>query len=137
MFNDMIRRCELVEIPIAATAARTLSLFQPSQNLIGRRVRIYAVSAYTATQLAVSPSGRTVIPNADAVNLTVNFIKDSNDIFDNSHPYYELVRANMSGWVTLFQPVEVTLEKCYLQVMAAGTLATTQSALIRINYELL
>lgn len=135
MNNLLIKKSELVEIYIAATAAGSVSLFRPSQNLIGKKIRVYGLAAYTASQIAVAPSGRTVIPNADAVNLVVNLVENANDSSIDAHPYYDLIRANVGGFVTLVEPRIFDIDKCFLQGMAAGTLATTQSALINIYYE--
>ncbi len=135
MNNLLIHRSELIEIPIVATAARSTCIFNPAQNMIGRKVRVYGFVGYCVTQLAVSPTGRTVIPAADPANLLVTLVKDANDQFINNQPYYDIIRANVGGFVTLMKPEIVTLEKCFLTVVAAGTLATTQSAMVNVYYE--
>ncbi len=136
MYNDLIKKVELVEIPLTGgVGARQVSLFQPAQNLIGKKIRVYSIVAYSAAQIAVSPTGRTVIAAADAVNLVVNMVENGSDSSIDAQPYFDLIRANVGGFVTLVEPRIFDLDKCFVKVVAAGTLATTQSALIRINYE--
>jgi len=111
--------------------------FDDIPNLSRNNIVLYGIEAFTAAQLAKTSLGQTVIADADKVNLIVT-LKDTNNVeFVYQIPYSDLIRSANGGFVAMLEPKIINLTECYVQLVAAGTVAASQVALFNFYYDLI
>jgi hypothetical protein len=138
MNNLIIKKSQIVEAQFTTGIVLNNKYnFTEIPNLSANNLIIYGIECYTAAQLAKTPSGNTTIANADAINVIVTFRNTKKEEFVYQMPVYSLIRANNGGFVTMFKPQLVNLTDCYVQVVAAGTLATNQSVAFNLYYDVI
>ncbi len=140
MNNLIIKNSQLVQAVItsAAPAYGQTCYFEDIPNISKGNVALYGLEAYTAAQMAVSPSGNAVIAAADAINIGVTLVTtDSNFKQVENQPYYNFIRSNNAGFVVLLNDIKIDLTKCFITINASGTLAQNQVVLFNLYYRLL
>lgn len=138
MNNLIIKKSQIVEAQFTTGIVLNNKYnFTEIPNLSANNLIIYGIECYTATQLAKTPTGNTCIAAADAINVIVTFRNTKKEEFVYQMPVYSLIRANNGGFVTMFKPQLVNLTDCYVQVVAAGTLATNQSVAFNLYYDVI
>lgn len=138
MNNLIIKKSQIVEAQFTTGIVLNNKYnFTEIPNLSANNLIIYGIECYTDAQLAKTPSGNTTIADADAINVIVTFRNTKKEEFVYQMPVYSLIRANNGGFVTMFKPQLVNLTDCYVQVVAAGTLATNQSVAFNLYYDVI
>lgn len=134
-------RQDLLEIPIDNTpAAGNQYKFQLTQNnyLNKPDVMIYGLEVVSAAEMAVSPTGRTVIPAVDVPNLILNiFQRGQTTQFGRNYPATRLRPSLYDGITQYFNPKAIDLNLSYVQMVAAGTMANGQSICLNVYYKII
>lgn len=135
MYNVTTVRSQLVEAKITGTpAVGDQYNFSQVNNLDYRQVEVYAIEAFTRSQLAVSEFGSTLITQAAAANLTVTLFEGSNKKIDNM-PLLNMVRAVNSGLIWDIQPFTINLTECFIRLNATAGLLVNEAAVFAIHYK--
>jgi hypothetical protein len=125
----------LVTAKITATPAAGLEFtFQNIPEISKNNIEVYAIEAVTASQLAKSRDGSTVIAAAGALNVTVSIIDSENRTVLQDYPYYNLVRANTGGLFFLTDFWKVNLTECKIRLNAATSLNVNEVAVFILHY---
>lgn len=101
--------------------------------VINKGARLTGIVAFTATQLAVTPSGRPVVPAAGAPSIVVSFF-DKNEEVIKEIPYIQMVSSSNGGLVRLTNIVP-NFTKCKIKLVSATGLTVGQSAYFGLIYE--
>lgn len=121
----------LVELNFAAApAAGTKTYFLDIPFL--RDKYIYGIETVTASQMAVSPTSKAMITQANSLTGALTLVQKSTEIFFQT-PMALLITNFNSGIVKEFSPVQLDLQKSYVQVFSAG-IAATESVCFNFIY---
>jgi hypothetical protein len=137
MNNLVIKRSQLVEFQVTGTPT-TLKRYAPIPvpNLSRNNIVLYGIEVFTADQLSDTPSGNVVIPSVRQNQAVVTFVDVNKDQFIYNFPIFSGIRANVGGFVTLFQPRLINLTDCYLQLTDATGIAGDQVVAVNLYYQL-
>lgn len=109
--------------------------FENIPDIATGNIEVYGIECYTAAQIAVTPEGQAVVPSADSVNLSFTLVTTDNNYKQvENQPYYNGIRSLNGGFIIPLNNIRIDLTKCYITVLAAGTLAVNQSALFNLYY---
>lgn len=138
MNNLVIKRSQIVEFQITGTPT-TLRRYAPVviPNLSRNNIILYGIECYTADQLAVTPSGNTVIPTLTADQVTLTLVDTNKDQFIYNTPIYSLIRANVGGFVTIMKPRLINLQDCFISLTQAAGITTEQVVAFNFYYQLI
>ena len=138
MNNLVIKRSQIVEFQITGTPT-TLRRYAPIviPNLARNNIILYGIECYTADQLALTPSGNTVIPTLTSDQVTLTLVDTNKDQFIYNTPIYSLIRANVGGFVTIMKPRLINLQDCFISLTSAAGLATDQVVAFNFYYQLI
>jgi len=132
-------RQDLLEIPIDNTPAQGNQYkFQLTQNnfLNVPDVIIYGIEVLSTTEMAVSPTGRTLITAANVPNLILNiFERGQTTQFGRNYPATRLRPSLYDGITQYFNPRPIDLNLSYVQMVAAGTMASGESICLNVYYK--
>ncbi len=138
MYNLAIDQSQLVEARITGDPAASKRYnFTEIPNLSRLNIVLYALEVYSATQLAVSPGGRTVIAAADVDKIVITLKNIGNIQFMYQMPYFSLIRGNNGGFVAMIKPQIINLTDCYMQLTSPTGLAADEVAMINFYYKTL
>lgn len=140
MNNLIIKNSQLVQAVIisSAPAYGQTYYFEDIPNISKGNIALYGIEAYSASQMAVSPTGNTVVSAANSLNLSVTLVTTENNFKQiENQPYYNFIRSNNAGFVVLLNAIRIDLTKCFITINAAGTLAQNQVALFNLYYSLI
>lgn len=140
MNNLIIKNSQLVQAVVtnATPAYGQTYFFQDIPNISKGNIALYGIEAYSATQMATSPTGNTVISQANCIGLSVSLVTTKNNFKQiEDQPYYNFIRSVNSGFVVLLNAIRIDLTKCYITILNAGTIAQNQVALFNLYYSLL
>ena len=129
--QPIIEKSYLVELGLGTPAANAQRNFAFIPQLEGSE--IYAIQAFTSTQVAVSPSGATVITAAGAASLALTFSVGSNqDLF--LVPYYDLVSGNNAGFIRMINNKKLNLTKSFVTMLTATNLNVNEAIILNFIY---
>lgn len=131
MTQPIIEKSYLVELNLGTPAANSQKNFAFIPQLEGSQ--IYAVQAFTAAQIAVAPSGATVIAAAGAASLALTFCVGSDQDFY-LFPYYDLISANNAGFIRMINNKKLNLTKSFVTMFTATNLNANESILLNFIY---
>jgi hypothetical protein len=97
-----------------------------------REVYICGIEVFDANQLAISPSGKTVV--TDLKGLTLTLMDKFNMEMLYQYPTFDLNPANVGGFYRDFKPFFLQLTKSYISVLDATTVSANQSVMLNIFY---
>ena len=97
-----------------------------------REVYICGLEIFDSNQLAISPSGKTVVPTLDG--LTITLMDKYNMEMVYQYPAFDLNPANVGGFYRDIKPFFLQLTKSYITVLDATTVAANQSVMLNIFY---
>ena|SRR5690606_14272990 len=138
MNNLIIGKSQLVEAPIIPNPAFGLqAFFADIPNISKGNIKLYGIEAYSATQVATSPNGLTVIAAVDVPLLLVTLVTVKNEKIMEDTPYFDLIRANNGGFITLLNNYQIDLTKCYVKLQGGGTMSQNDTMLFNLYYDLI
>lgn len=97
-----------------------------------REVYICGIEIFDSNQLAISPSGKTVVPTLDG--LTITLMDKFNMEMIYQYPVFDLNPANVGGFYRDFKPFYLQLTKSYITVLDSSTVSANQSVMLNIFY---
>ena len=97
-----------------------------------REVYITGIEIFDANQLAISPSGKTVVPTL--TGLTVTLMDKYNMEMVYQYPTFDLNPANVGGFYRDLKPFYLQLTKSYVTVLDASTVSANESVMLNIFY---
>ncbi len=131
MIQPIIEKTYLVEVNLSTLSAQTKTNFLYVPQL--ENVQIYGVQTFSATDLAVSPNGKTVVASAGLAALTVTFVVgDTEEIF--LMPCADLRSANIAGFVRMFNNKTINITKSYVTIQTITGLNLNESVLFQFLY---
>lgn len=138
MNNLVIKRSQLVEFQVTGTPT-TLKRYAPIPipNLSRNNILLYGVEAFTRNQLSATPSGNVVVNSLQQNQAIITFMDVNKDQFIYNFPLFSLIRSNVGGFVTLFQPRLINLTDSYLQLTSAAGILTNEVVAINLYYQLI
>jgi hypothetical protein len=99
-----------------------------------RDVYICGVEVFDSGQLAISPSGKTVVTTLTGLTLTLMDKFNMEILYQ--YPTFDLNPTNVGGFYRDFKPFYLQLTKSYVTVLDATTVAANQSVMLNIFYVL-
>lgn len=124
-----------IEVKLTTTAVGAQIIFPDNQIIRGNNIVVYGIESYTSTQITTTPSGNTVITDAGAGGITLNFLDDKSINLVNQIPYLALNAAINSGVVREFKPFKCVLQKSFITITQSGSLSVGQSAFFNLIYK--
>jgi hypothetical protein len=109
--------------------------FQDIPNLSRNNIIVYGIEAFTESQLAIAPSGSTVVGASTGIVVT---LRDNNkQEFMYQVPYFTLIRANNAGLIVMMKPRIINLTDCYVSLTSASGLTASEVACFNLYYDLI
>lgn len=97
-----------------------------------RDIMLIGVEVFDDSQLAVSPSGKTVVNTLTGITLTLLDKFNMEMIYQ--YPTYDLNPANVGGFYRDFVPFQLQLTKSYISILNVGALLANQSVMLNFFY---
>ena len=97
-----------------------------------RDVYITGIEVFDENQLAVSPSGKTVVGTLTGITLTLMDKFNMEMIYQ--YPTYDLNPANIGGFYRDFKPFYLQLTKSYISILNSTSLSANESVILNIFY---
>jgi hypothetical protein len=97
-----------------------------------RDIYITGITAFEDGQVAVSPSGKAVVPNLLGIAVSLKDIYNMDMIYQ--YPSFDLQPSNVGGFYRDFVPFELQLTKSYITILSNAGLAANESVIFNIFY---
>jgi hypothetical protein len=97
-----------------------------------RDIYITGITAFEDGQVAVSPSGKAVVPNLLGIAVSLKDIYNMDMIYQ--YPSFDLQPSNVGGFYRDFVPFELQLTKSYITILSNVGLAANESVIFNIFY---
>lgn len=97
-----------------------------------RDIMLIGVEVFDDSQVAVSPSGKTVVGTLTGITLTLLDKYNMEMIYQ--YPTFDLNPANVGGFYRDFVPFQLQLTKSYISILNVGALAANESVMINFLY---
>lgn len=97
-----------------------------------RDVYITGVEVFDNNQVAVSPSGKTVVSALTGITLTLMDSFNMEMVYQ--YPTYDLNPANVGGFYRDFLPFPLQLTKSYITILNNAGLSANESVILNIFY---
>ena len=138
MNNLIIKRSQLVTAQITGTPATGRRYnFLEIPNLSRNNIIIYGFEAFSATQLAVTPSNNTVVSASAIDQLVITFVDDKNVERVYQIPYYTLVSSLNGGFIKMVKPFILNLTRCYVQITSTTGINVDEVASLNLYYSII
>jgi hypothetical protein len=136
MNNLIIKRSQIVEVRLAGSlAVGNRYYFQDIPNLSRNNIIVYGIEAFTESQLAVAPSGNTVVGSSTGILVTLRDNQKQEFMYE--VPYYTLIRANNAGLIVMMKPRIINLTDCYVSLTNTTGLSLNEVAAFNLYYDLI
>jgi|LakMenEpi03Aug12_release.lakeMendotaPanAssembly.Ray.scaffolds.fasta_scaffold1973695_1 hypothetical protein len=131
MLQPVIENTYLVEVNLGTVATQKRINFQFVPQLEG--CEIYAIQSFSASDLAASPNGSTVVSTAGLAACSVTFvIGDDEKIY--TLPISDLRSANIYGFQRMFKNLKINLTKSYITIQTTTGVNNNESVLVNFIY---
>jgi len=131
MLQPVIENTYLVEVNLGTVATQKRINFQFVPQLEG--TEIYAIQAFSQTDLALSPNGSIVATTAGLAACSVTFvIGDDEKVY--TLPLSDLRSANIYGFQRMFKNLKINLTKSYITIQTTTGVSNNDSILINFIY---
>jgi hypothetical protein len=136
MNNLIVKKSQVVEAIINGTPTTGVRyFFTQIPNLSANNCRLYGLESFSTTQLAISPTGYTVVSTTTGIIVTLRNTKKEEFLYQ--MPYYTLIRANNFGAYVIISPQTINLTDCYIVLTATTGLSASNSAAFNFYYDLI
>jgi len=127
-----ILRSYLAEVNLGTTAPGNGQNINIQDYPQLRDVYICGLEIFDSNQLAISPSGKTVVTALSG--LTITLMDKFNMEMLYQYPTFDLNPANVGGFYRDIKPFYLQLTKSYITILDATTVAANESVMINIFY---
>lgn len=132
---QIIKKTELVELNFGASAPGNLTQINFRDQPQLENATIYGLEAQCSTEVAQSPTGKTMIEQDDLKKLTLNVVaKGSNEVVLKDIPLYTLNPTLNGGLIRALQGLQVDWQKSYIKVLDSTGLADNESVCFNVQY---
>ncbi len=132
MLQPITKNSYLVELNLGTIGVQRQINFSFIPQLEGSQ--IYGIQSFSATQMAVSPNGSTVIVAAGLASLTVTFVVgDTQELF--LIPCADLNSPLIAGFIRMFNDKRLNLTKSFVTIQSAANLNNNESILFNFHYQ--
>jgi hypothetical protein len=136
MNNLIIKRSQIVEFKLSGTLTVGKRYYATDiPNLSRNNIVVYGIELFTATQLAVTPTGNTSVPVSTGI--VVTFRDNFKQEFMYQIPAFTLIRANNAGLIVLLKPRIINLTDCYVTLTSVSGLTADQTVPCNLYYDLI
>jgi len=97
-----------------------------------RDIYITGICAFSSGQVAVSPSGKSVVPSLLGIAVSLKDIYNMDMIYQ--YPTFDLQPSNVGGFYRDFVPFELQLTKSFITILSNTGLAANESLVFNIFY---
>jgi len=97
-----------------------------------RDIMLTGVEVFESNEIAISPSGKTVVPALNGITLTLLDKFNMEIIYQ--YPTFDLNPTNTNGFIRDFVPFPLQLTKSYITILDNTLLALNQSVMINFLY---
>ena len=97
-----------------------------------RDIYVTGVQVFDSGEVAVSPSGKTVVSLLTGITLTLVDIYNMDIIYQ--YPTFDLNPTNVGGFYRDFNPFQLQLTKSYITITNTTSLSADQSVMINFFY---
>jgi len=113
-----------------------VSKLQEPDKKTGKLPLVYGIDFITATQQALSPQLRAVVPLADAPNILISLTEaDTQHQFVFKAPVTRFIPQLFNGYTQYMKPRVINFTNSSFFITQTGTLATTQSILLLVYWK--
>lgn len=138
MNNLIIKRSQLIEAQFSGTPATGKKYqFTTIQNISRNNIIVYGFEAFTATQLAITPTNNTVIASGVSDQIVVTLADNDNKERIYQLPYYTAIRSLNGGFVLMVKPFILNLERSYVQITSATGINANEVASFNLYYSII
>lgn len=131
MIQPIIEKSYLVELNLGTVAVQKQINFSFIPQLEG--TQIYGIQSFSASQLATSPNGSTVVSAAGLGNLTVTFVVgDVQEVF--LLPVADLNSPLIYGFVRMFNNKRLNLTKSFVTIQSVASVNSNDAVLFNFIY---
>jgi hypothetical protein len=127
-----ILRSYLAEVNLGSTTPGTGQNVNIQDYPQLRDVYICGIEIFDSNQLAISPSGKTVV--SVLTGLTITLMDKYNMEMVYQYPCFDLNPANVGGFYRDLKPFYLQLTKSYVTVLSPATVAANESVMLNIFY---
>jgi hypothetical protein len=97
-----------------------------------RDIYITGLEVFDINQVALSPSGKAVVPGLTGITVTLMDKYNMEMIYQ--YPAFDLNPANIAGFYRDLKPFPLQLTKSYITVLSNAGLAASESVMINVFY---
>lgn len=97
-----------------------------------RDIYITGITTFEDAQVAVSPTGKTVVPSLTGITVSLKDIYNMDMVFQ--YPAYDLQPSLVNGYYRDFIPFKLQLTKSYITILDPTGLSANESVLFNIFY---
>ena len=97
-----------------------------------RDIYVTGVEVYDVNQVAVSPSGKAVVPTLTGITLNLMDKYNMENIYQ--YPTFDLNPFNVGGFYRDFTPFPLQLTKSYITILSTTSLTANESVVINFFY---
>jgi len=138
MNNLIIKRSQLCEAQFVGTPATGKKYsFTQIPNISRNNILIYGFEAFSATQLAITPSNNTVIAATVTDQIVITFVDEKNVERIYQIPYYTLISSLNGGFIKMVKPFILNLPKSYVQITQTAGISTNEVASLNLYYSII
>jgi len=120
-----------VELSLGTVAVQKQINFNFVPQLEGKE--IYAIQAFSRTDLALSPNGSTMVTQVGLADLTATFtVDDTQDVF--LYPVSDLNSPLQNGFIRMFKNKRLNLTKSFVTIQSVATVANNESIVFQFTY---
>jgi len=131
----IINRSLTIEVKLTSVSAGQIFQFPDNQIIRGQEVTVYAIEAFTDTQVTKTPSSNTVVSAAGGAGLVVTLQDNTSTNRVYEIPYYTLLSYLNGGFIREFKPFKCILSKSYVKVLDGTNLTANEAAFFNLVYK--
>lgn len=131
----IINRSLTIEVKLTSVAVGQVFQFPDNQIIRGQEVTVYAIEAFSDTQVSKSPNSNDVISALGAAGLVVTFQDSTSTNRVYEIPYYTLLSYLNGGIIREFKPFRCILSKSYVKILDATNINVNEAAFFNLVYK--
>jgi len=138
MNNLIIKRSQLVEAQISGSVGVGKKYpFTEIPNISRNNIVVYGFELFSATQLAVTPTNKTVIAATGLPSVVITFVDNNNVERVYQIPAYTLVSSLNGGFIKMVKPFVLNLTKCYVQLVSTSNVNLAEAVSMNLYYSII
>ena len=133
-------------IPLAQTVIAKINnvpgagqqyVFQDNPQINKANIRLWAISAYSETQVIKDQAGNTLVDATGILGINFTLVDANNLQFVQNMPVYDAIRSFNSGQWIRFNGVRLNLTKCFIQLQSNASISQNEVVLFNLIYSMI